>query len=187
MFDSFLRFRRGLKTATPTTPTAADTDTDEKKIKIKTLPAWSDPNPFILTGYRPQSNSWLVSLHSWTYTHNETANIYSHLVPAVVSLLCQGLYIQWHDNLTDILILRGQIGAAIVCLLTSALYHTFLNDSEDVARRWLLLDYGGIILLMLGNLVSGLHFGFYAQSSLKCFYWSIVSSFWLLFRVVQAK
>lgn len=75
------------------------------------------------------------------------------------------------------MIIAVQLLAASCCFLVSALYHTLLDHSPDVAHRWLQLDYVGIITLILGNFVSGLHLGFYCTPSLKYFYWSLVSVF----------
>src|ERR1700742_3578432 len=47
------------------------------------LPLWQRDNHHIHTGYRPASNSFAVSFHSLTYVHNETVNIYTHLLPAL--------------------------------------------------------------------------------------------------------
>lgn len=138
------------------------------------LPPWlaSDSNPFILSGYRPESRSWARSLASWAYRHNETGNIYSHMLPGVVlalSVLILGLELRSVDGF----VVAVQVAAAVLCLLVSTLYHTALNHSESVARLWLQLDYGGILGLILGNFLSGLHFGFYCHPALKNLYWSM--------------
>ena len=195
VFDSFVRFRLSRADHNkPVEPTpngmgnASVTATVEKAteitlLSIKDLPAWSDPNPFILTGYRPESGSWRVSLTSWTYPHNETGNIFSHLLPAVLLALVLGqgslfeyLRLRHGEALVDVdvLILSVQLVSGVAGLLTSTMYHTCLNHSECIARRWLQMDYVGIIALMLGNFMSGLHFGFYCQPSLKYFYWGVV-------------
>lgn len=193
VFDVFVRFRlsrpehKPVETSPNTTANASVTATAETTrltlLEIKDLPAWCDPNPFILSGYRPESGSWRASLTSWTYPHNETGNIYSHLLPAILLALVLGqgslfeyLRMRHGDALSDVdvLVLGVQLLSGIACLLTSTLYHTCLNHSECVARRWLQMDYIGIITLILGNFVSGLHFGFYCKPSLKYFYWGVV-------------
>ena len=150
-------------------------------LTIADLPPWRDPNPFILTGYRRESHSTWISLCSWGYWHNETCNIYSHLIPGVFLLSSQGVlyeYIRskhWDLDGLDWSILTIQLLAATLCFFISALYHTLLNHSSDVAHCWLQLDYVGIIILILGNFISGLHFGFYCELGLKYFYWGLVS------------
>ncbi|KAI5293646.1 hypothetical protein KEM52_005350, partial [Ascosphaera acerosa] len=53
-----------------------------------TLPEWYRENsPYIEQGFRPVSNSVWDSLRSWTYLHNESVNIFTHLIPALVYLM----------------------------------------------------------------------------------------------------
>lgn len=188
IFDSFLRFRIRTETLQEQPPQEEDQEQKQKgkkkEVKLLTiseLPPWSDPNPYILTGYRPVSNSWLSSLASWTYPHNESANIYSHLLPGLCLLLSQGwvyeyVSTRYATSLTDVdwMIVSMQLFSGTVCLLTSTMYHTGLNHSADVAGRWLQMDYVGILGLILGNFVSGLHFGFYCLPAVKYFYWGLV-------------
>lgn len=147
-------------------------------LHFRELPSWFDANPFILSGYRPESQSWLRCFGSWFYCHNETGNIFSHLIPAVIMALgaAAGLLGTDHLDTFDSKILAIHLATAILCLAVSALYHTGLNHSEPVAHQWLQFDYGGILALILGNFVSGLHFGFYCTPTLKLLYWTLVGT-----------
>ncbi|GAB7335560.1 hypothetical protein MBLNU13_g07898t2 [Cladosporium sp. NU13] len=51
------------------------------------LPAWLQDNQHIHSGYRPASNSYRKSFASLTHLHNESVNIYTHLVGAVLAFL----------------------------------------------------------------------------------------------------
>jgi|SRR5687768_1617686 adiponectin receptor len=53
------------------------------------LPEWfkQESNRWIHHGYWPISASARLSFSSWLYIHNETINIYSHLIPAILFLL----------------------------------------------------------------------------------------------------
>jgi adiponectin receptor len=139
------------------------------------VPDWCEPSPFILSGYRSPSHSWAASLASWSYCHNETGNIFSHLLPSLV-LALGGLLIGFDLSSPDEAAVALHLVSAILCLSLSTLYHTGLNHSPSVAYRWLQLDYGGILALILGNFISGVHFGFYCDPALKMLYWSLVSS-----------
>ncbi|KAK0105191.1 hypothetical protein ONS96_004592 [Cadophora gregata f. sp. sojae] len=49
------------------------------------LPLWQqEGSHFIETGYRPPSGSMLNSFKSWGYLHNESVNIYSHLIGSLL-------------------------------------------------------------------------------------------------------
>lgn len=149
------------------------------------IPSWCDANPYIITGYRPVSQSFKASLASWTYLHNESCNIYTHLIPGIALLLGQGVLYhhtqaredQFKLSTVDWGVLSLHLLTASVCLLISAFFHTLSNHSERTAHRWLQFDYVGILTLTLGNFVSGVHFGFYCETRPKVFYWSLVSRF----------
>ena len=150
-------------------------------LTISETPAYYDANPYILTGYRPESGSFWLSVSSWSYLHNESCNIYSHLIPGVLLLLGQATLYQHVQSGSrqlatfDWAILSLHLLTAACCLLVSAFYHTLSNHSPDAAHRWLQLDYVGILNLILGNFISGLHFGFYCEPTIKYFYWGLVS------------
>ncbi|KAJ5670711.1 hemolysin-III family protein [Penicillium maclennaniae] len=109
------------------------------------------------------------------YCHNESGNIFSHLLPGLI-LAWRGLQVGFDLSHPDEAVVALHLVSAVLCLSLSALYHTGLNHSPPVAHRWLRLDYGGILALILGNLLSGVHFGFYCDPVLKMRYWSLVGS-----------
>ena len=113
------------------------------------LPAWLQDNQHIHSGYRPASNSYRKSLASLTHLHNESVNIYTHLIGAVLALLAGGYaygtlkprYEQATQQ--DVLVFVCFFGGAVSCLGMSAAYHTISNHSERVARLGNRLDYLG--------------------------------------------
>jgi adiponectin receptor len=144
------------------------------------VPKWYDINPFILTGYRHQTNSLLGCLASWTYVHNESGNIYSHLIPAVAAIFGHRLLYNYlraeYANLRDKdwTIISLQLWAALACMSTSTMYHTMICHSPKVKHNCLMYDYVGIIAVMLGNFISGIYFGFYCEPRLRLTYWILV-------------
>ena len=58
------------------------------------LPSWRRDNPSILTGYRPESGSFKRSFLSLFYLHNESVNIWSHLLGSA-GFLGIGLVLCW--------------------------------------------------------------------------------------------
>lgn len=151
-------------------------------LALDEVPKWYDVNPFILGGYRRETNSLLGCLQSWTYLHNETGNIYSHLIPALIAAVfghrflhryLRNEYADLHER--DWRVISLQLWTVLVCLSTSTMYHTFTNHSPRVAHNCLLYDYIGIITLMLGNFISGIYFGFYCEPRLRLTYWTLVS------------
>ncbi|CAH0024523.1 unnamed protein product [Clonostachys rhizophaga] len=109
-------------------------------LSFKEMPEWfqQDNNQWILHGYRPISGSVRASFRSWWYLHNETVNIYSHLIPAVLFLLGEW-YIMQHLSRkyarvtsTDLVAFSFFILPATICYAFSALYHTSMNYSYTI-------------------------------------------------------
>ncbi|ENH71182.1 hemolysin-III family protein [Fusarium oxysporum] len=140
------------------------------------MPKWfrHESNKCILYGYRGISGSFRTSLCSLSYIHNESVNIYSHLIAAVFFLLCQW-YIQQYSEATgaDFIALSIFMLAAVTCLSFSATYHTFMNHSKSVAHFCLRLDMLGVVIFILGDLVLGIYLVFWCESLLRNIYWSM--------------
>ena len=112
--------------------------------------------------------------------HNETVNIYSHLLPGVFFVIAEGLmlfYIQDRypeATVEDRLVFAFFLLTAVICLSFSAMLHTLSSHSLDVSNLWLHLDFIGIIVLTLGDFVSGIDMIFYCEPILKQRYWIMV-------------
>jgi adiponectin receptor len=149
-------------------------------LPLEDAPKWYDINPFILTGYRPRTDSLSGCLASWLYLHNESGNIYSHLLPAVAAIFghrflynyLRAEYINLREQ--DWIIISLQLWAVLVCMSTSTMYHTMICHSPKVAHNCLMYDYIGIITVMLGNCISGIYFGFYCEPRLCLTYGGLV-------------
>lgn len=145
------------------------------------LPEWHQDNEYIRHGYRPISGSAQASFSSWSYLHNESVNIYSHLLPAITFLLGEW-YILQHlasrystATTTDYLMFAFFLLTAVTCLGLSTMYHTLLNHSHKVEQLYLQLDLVGIAFLTVGDFISGIYMVFYCEPLERNIYWSIVS------------
>ncbi|EGC40947.1 hemolysin-III family protein [Histoplasma capsulatum var. duboisii H88] len=144
------------------------------------LEHWQRDNHLIHTGYRPASRSFMVSFHSLEYVHNETVNIYTHLLPAISSVPC-GLYLYKaisarYDSAThgDVLVFSCFFAGASFCLGMSSMYHTISNHSPAVARIGNAMDYIGIVGLITGSFIPSVYYGFYCVSRFKKIYWTMI-------------
>ncbi|OKP07152.1 ADIPOR-like receptor SPBC12C2.09c [Penicillium subrubescens] len=143
------------------------------------LEKWRQDNEYILDGYRPASGSALDSFRSWLYIHNESVNIYSHLIPAVAFLLGEwyipGYLTTRYHNITgnDSFIFTFFFLSAVICLGLSTTYHTMMNHSYKVEQFCLRLDLVGIVVLMLGDFVSGIYMVFWCEPLQRNIYWSM--------------
>ncbi|PNY23160.1 ADIPOR-like receptor IZH2 [Tolypocladium capitatum] len=118
------------------------------------LPAWRRDNAFIRSGYRQIRASYGHALRSLFYLHNESVNVWSHLVGALVAVAGSlYLYCVIHPRYAsattaDVLAFSCFFGGAVLCLGMSATFHALVDHSEEVARWGNKLDYTGIVALI---------------------------------------
>jgi adiponectin receptor len=144
------------------------------------LPTWQQDNHYIHSGYRPASYSFQKSFASLSYLHNESVNIYSHLLGAIIfSISGAVLYTvikPRYESATslDIMAFGCFFAGAALCLGMSATYHAISNHSLTVARFGNKLDYVGIVCLITGSFIPSVFYGFYCHPHLQEFYWTMV-------------
>ncbi|PYH81381.1 hemolysin-III channel protein Izh2 [Aspergillus uvarum CBS 121591] len=144
------------------------------------IPEWYQDNKFIHNGYRSVSKSSYICFLSLVPLHNETINIYSHLIPGTLFLAAEILiynYIHTYypkATIADYLIFAFFLLTASICLLISVIYHTLINHSKNISNLWLHLNYVGIAILMLGDFISGINMVFYNEPTLKWRYWALI-------------
>ncbi|TPX12446.1 uncharacterized protein E0L32_006858 [Thyridium curvatum] len=140
------------------------------------LEDWRRDNAYIRGGYRPTSNSYRASLASVASIHNETVNIWSHLLGAVAftvgGALLHGLVAPRYESASgaDVLVFSCFFAGAFLCLGMSATYHAISNHSPDVAKWGNKLDYSGIVFLIVGSYVPTLYYGFFCHPALMTLY-----------------
>ncbi|KAF9366358.1 hypothetical protein BGX34_004003 [Mortierella sp. NVP85] len=127
------------------------------------LPQWMRDNPAIVTGYRRATNSYRKCMRSLLYLHNETVNIWSHLLGAIAFVIIAPVAyykivgalnaVQW----TDITVLYAFVAGAIA------------------SSRWVRCDYLGIIFLIVGSFYPAIFYGFYCHSTLQIIYISLIT------------
>jgi adiponectin receptor len=145
------------------------------------IPLWMRDNHYIQTGYRPQSNSYRKSASSITYLHNESVNIWTHLLGAglaAITAIVMYFTIQPRFKMAtreDVMVFSCFFLGCVACLGMSATYHTLLNHSDAVARFGQRLDHIGIVVLIWGSFVPSIYYGFSAEPGLIRLYWSMVS------------
>lgn len=146
------------------------------------LPAWRRDNAFIRSGYRPIRCSYAHSLRSLFYLHNESVNIWTHLLGAIVavgiSLWClYGVVRERYAfaSSADVCAFACFFGGAVVCLGMSATFHALVDHSEEVARWGNKLDYTGIVALIVGSYVPALYYGFFCKPVLLTGYLGLAS------------
>lgn len=139
----------------------------DKLLFYHQLEEWRKDNHYILSGYVPQTNSLKRCFNSLFYVHNETVNIWSHLVP---SLLVMGAIVYYVDN--HLIKYDTHLGweklnfiqfgfAATSCMGLSSIFHATKSHSPYVSKFGNSLDYFGIIIMITCSLISIVLFAFY--------------------------
>ncbi|KAK3348975.1 hemolysin-III channel protein-like protein Izh2 [Lasiosphaeria hispida] len=147
------------------------------------LPAWQqEGNHYIETGYRPVAASIRHCLHSLTYLHNETVNIFSHIIGAILFLALPAYVFNVEippryaiATPVDIVVCSVYFIGVGICFVFSATFHTFVCHSPDVFSLGLKLDFQGVILLMWGANIPLIYYGFICNPELQLIYWSLTS------------
>ncbi|KAF7191935.1 ADIPOR-like receptor SPBC12C2.09c [Pseudocercospora fuligena] len=146
------------------------------------LPEWMQDNQFIHSGYRPPSNSYSKSAASIGSWHNETINIWTHLIGA---LLAGSAGVRLYFSIKprfematteDVMVFSCFFLGAVACLGMSATYHTISNHSHAVAKFGNRLDYIGIVFLIWGSFIPSIYYGFSAEPNLINLYWSMITT-----------
>lgn len=149
-------------------------------LSIDQVPAWYAQNEYIRTGYRPVMYSVQRCLQSLGYLHNESLNIYTHLIPAILTVignLVLNIYFTASfpaASRTDQLVFHVYLTTSTICFAISSSYHTLLCHSEHYADLWVRLDYVAIVFQILGSFLSGIYVGFYCEPALQKLYWTMV-------------
>ena len=125
-------------------------------------PTWIHDNELIRGSFRPSGKrDKIASLRSIFALHNETTNIWTHLVfgfilqvgvfyhlfdvtlPAIQPPMRSGDWYMWY----------AFAAGSIACMGFSATFHIFMNFSATAFRRLVVLDYSGIVVQNMTQLV----------------------------------
>ena len=144
------------------------------------LPDWAKDNEYIHTGYRRISFSHLDSFRSCFSVHNETGNIYSHLLAMLWMVFLPVVFYPYakehypsadRDDWTvfGLFFLGGAL-----CFGLSTSYHTFSNHSHEVHNVWLRLDLFGISTVTAGCFPPGMWYTFPCAARSTKMFWITV-------------
>ncbi|KAJ3124897.1 hypothetical protein HK101_006023 [Irineochytrium annulatum] len=136
-------------------------------------------NVYIKTGYRKIQFNYAACVRSLFYLHNETGNIYTHLIGAVLfvglfplSFIPSSRLLPLLETTTamDVAVVAIFLASAVVCLGLSTTFHLCCCHSMAVSKAWNKLDYMGIVVLIVGSCVPAVYYGFYCDRTLQISY-----------------
>ncbi|KAG4414154.1 hypothetical protein IFR04_012720 [Cadophora malorum] len=147
------------------------------------LEIWQqEDNHLIETGYRSATGSLSACFSSLTYIHNETVNIYSHLVGSAVFIAIP-VYLFKNEippryavaSRADVVVCLTYFVGVAICFCLSATYHTVMCHSRSIDLLGAQLDFQGVILLMWSATIPLVFYGFHCDDTLRNAYWMMLS------------
>ena len=152
-------------------------------LKWEELPAWAKDNEFIHTGFRPYTNSYRDCFRSCSYLHNETGNIYTHLLATLWMILLPIIYYPYAKehypkaNGDDWTVFALFFLGGALCFGLSTAYHTVANHSQAVHDVYHRLDLLGISTVTAGCFPPGVWYTFPCTArEVKMFWISVCKS-----------
>lgn len=135
-------------------------------------PLWMKDNDFILTSYRKATHSYTISLRTISKLHNETVNIWTHLLGAIVfAFSLQHFLTTAYPTLStapalDILAVTIYYLGCVNCLILSTSFHTLSSHSAPIHSLGNSLDHVGVVLVIYGSALPAIHFFFHSPTQL---------------------
>lgn len=132
-------------------------------------------NPYVTHGYRASIPSMPFVARSLFQLHNETFNIWSHLLGAVyfagltVLAVVRAALEEQDEVLHRVTVIFFTVGATLLCT-ASAVFHAVSCHSREVYELTAKLDYSGITLMILFSFFPIMHNMFFCLRSLAVFY-----------------
>ncbi|KAI7873033.1 hemolysin-III related-domain-containing protein [Spinellus fusiger] len=149
----FLRYMDDQVTETWDTAKAAVVGA-QRLLQFHELPVEWQENEYVHSGYRFYQSS-RACLRSIFMIHNETMNIWSHLL-GFIFFACLSVY-GFHVTLK--------------CLFCSSIYHTFICHSHHTVKSFTAtLDYMGISFLITASILVTEYYGFYCRHAIQARY-----------------
>ncbi|QPG75570.1 hypothetical protein FOA43_002926 [Brettanomyces nanus] len=128
------------------------------------LPFQWRENKFIIFGYR-FSESHASAVKSILHWHNETCNIWSHLLGAALIIYLALFHypstrVYKLTTMSDHIVTFMFFVAAIKCMLFSVIWHTYASISTlHLRQRFACFDYTGITVLIIASVITTEHIG----------------------------
>lgn len=156
--------------------------TEVRTLKWHEVPKWQVDSIYIFSGYRPANADYLEVFSSLTFLHNETYNVYTHLIGALLLPLiaCATMRVLSDPQFLNVLVIDYVMFGlyfvvAEACLIFSTTYHLMQDHSQKVKEFWHGMDLLGIVIVTVGTFVSGIYYIFICEPRLQKVHWAIVS------------
>ncbi|KAJ3101581.1 hypothetical protein HDU97_001260 [Phlyctochytrium planicorne] len=155
----------------------------DKTVTIQEMPSWYHDSSYIVSGYRKIQFTYRGCIRSLFYLHNESGNVYTHLIGALLfvaliplTFFYPSFWLPMMDTTThyDIVTMTVFMTSAIICMGLSTTFHLCCCHSQEYSKAWNKADYLGIVILQCGSFVPAVYYGFYCEPSLQFGYLSTI-------------
>lgn len=131
-----------------------------------------------MSHYRSPSESIVGSVLSLFQLHNETINVWTHLLGAMFAIYL--IYYTFHKlyreytttSIHDLIFLNSFLIGSIICFGSSTIFHLLSNHSSTVYSFWNRMDHLGIVIFIVSSSVTPIFYYFYTQRFYAIFYCS---------------
>ncbi|KAH7665423.1 AdipoR/hemolysin-III-related protein, partial [Dioscorea alata] len=147
-------------------------------VGFDSLPEYLKDNEFILGSYRSEW-PWKQTIVSLFSIHNETLNIWTHLLGFMFFLPCTIIIFQVgiQESITTRWPLYAYLFGVMFCLLTSSACHLLSCHSEHCAYTMLRLDYTGISTLIVTSFYPLVYYTFMCDPFVRNLYIGFITLF----------
>jgi len=149
-------------------------------VKYEDLPAYLQGNEFVRLGYRANF-SWSLCVRSLFYFHNESLNIWTHLLATFLffGLMLAVLVWNWglkDPNYEDKLVFFVFFFGAQCQMLFSTIFHTFSCRSSRWYKFFVRLDYTGICMMIVGSYYPCIYYTLRCHPAVSTLHLSLISA-----------
>ncbi|KAI8837841.1 hemolysin-III related-domain-containing protein [Chytridium lagenaria] len=148
-------------------------------VHYRNMPAWFHDDVYILTGYRRIQFTYRGCFRSLFYIHNETGNVYTHLIGTVFFARSSSSSSTAPLSPNDtIIIITTSVPTAISTTFSSRSHHYGVSSypyscgifTHLYTTAWNKADYVGIVFLIVGSFIPAVYYGFYCYRTLQLIY-----------------
>jgi len=148
-------------------------------VKFEELPGYLQGNDFLRNGYRANF-SWTLCWMSIFRLHNETINIWTHLLGTLLffGLMLAVLVWDWKlkdSNFEDKLVFFVFFFGAQCQMLFSTIFHTFSCQSHRWYKWFARLDYTGICMMIVGSYYPCIYYTLRCHPAVSILHLSLIS------------
>lgn len=147
-------------------------DAEHKYLHYYQLPLSWRENRYIINGYRFTMSHKDMMKSMFHFDHNETANIWSHMIGAFVMIYIGLVHfplteVYAQNSFSDNAVMYVFLFAALKCLMSSIMWHTYSCFAKITIRnRFACVDYTGITVLITCSVISAEYCALYPYPKL---------------------